>query len=88
MGEQTIGDLLVYPNPSNGDISIRCPKGMSGPALLRIMDVTGRVVTLDAISLTSTLDRSVSLAALPNGSYIIELSNEQERRSARINLLH
>ena len=88
VGEQTIGDLLVYPNPSNGDISIRCPKGMSGPALLRIMDVTGRVVTLDAISLTSTLDRSVSLAALPNGSYIIELSNEQERRSARINLLH
>ena len=88
VGEQTIGDLLVYPNPTNGDISIRCPKGMSGPALLRIMDVTGRVVTLDAISLASTLDRSVSLAALPNGSYIIELSNEQERRSARINLLH
>jgi hypothetical protein len=88
VGEQTIGDLLVYPNPSNGDISIRSPKGMSGTALLRIMDVTGRVVTLDAISLASTLDRSVSLAALPNGSYIIELSNEQERRSARINLLH
>lgn len=88
MDELTTGDLTIYPNPTSGDVRIRCPKDMSGPALLRIMDVTGRSISTEAIDMVSTADRIVNLSTLPNGSYIIELANDQVRRSTRINLVH
>ncbi|MGV3636152.1 MAG: T9SS type A sorting domain-containing protein [Flavobacteriales bacterium] len=86
--EGAVGDLLVYPNPSNGVINVRLPDAMQGPARMRVRDLTGRSVSLVTLDASTTKDQSVSLADLPSGSYIIELDNARARHSARINLLH
>ncbi|MBS1937917.1 MAG: T9SS type A sorting domain-containing protein, partial [Bacteroidetes bacterium] len=77
--------LRVFPNPSNGSFQVELPNGMAGRTDLQVMDVTGRVVYLQAIAArTATMD----LGHLPNGLYTLVARNGSLQTTSKISIQH
>lgn len=83
--EREIGELLLYPNPSNGTFQLELPKGMNGTTIVQVMDLTGRVVTEEAVSGTSA---SLHLEHLPNGLYTVTAQGASARFTSKISIQH
>ncbi len=71
IGENTLGDVKVYPNPSSDYLEVVLPEGLTtGNAVL--YDANGRIVGIWTLSATvSALD----IATLSAGIYVIEITN-------------
>lgn len=64
--------LTIYPNPSNGFVTIQLP--VAGVASeLTVTDVTGRVVDTKSIPANASAKFSYNTTGLPAGSYIVKL---------------
>jgi len=68
----TVGSLEVYPNPTNGLLQFE----MEAPAVVRLMDVSGREVMRDRIA-TGTARMDIS--NLPNGVYMLRTEGAAPR---------
>ncbi|MBN2174495.1 MAG: PKD domain-containing protein [Bacteroidales bacterium] len=74
----TIGELFVYPNPSNGLVTLSA-QNMAGKINLRVIDLSGKTVYNDEfINTSGILQKSFDLTDLNNGIYIIELQYYQK----------
>ena len=62
--------LIVYPNPSNGLISIL---GLDGESLIRVVDINGKVVYEKQVFAQEVLD----LSFLPQGLYLLQAFVEE-----------
>lgn len=65
---------VVYPNPTNGSVTLKMKTEQAGEAVLRILDMTGK----EKMRNTTTLNKgentfAISVAGLPSGTYIIRL---------------
>jgi hypothetical protein len=74
-------DLL--PNPNNGEAWLRLQQPLSGEALLRVWDATGRLVWMRTISATETEIR-LDLRPLQGGVYAVEITSERFRGTTRM----
>jgi hypothetical protein len=74
--DETSG-LLVYPNPSNGQISVRFPVTFKGSCQIQVVDVVGRSVFSTSIDVSS--DQRVE-ETLPPGSYVVTVSDSSGHR--------
>ncbi len=76
--EREIPDLLVYPNPFRDHIHIR---GDLGPAPLdyEIIRLDGRLLKKGRV-----LNSSIRAAEIPNGLYLLKISNSEYQISTRI----
>ncbi|MEL7221211.1 MAG: PKD domain-containing protein, partial [Bacteroidota bacterium] len=64
--------IMVYPNPTTGQINIKGLEQLSGDYTLRIMTTTGQVVK------TQALNETISIAEFPAGMYLLEIVDGQE----------
>lgn len=72
---------FVYPNPAQDRLGIRIPDGEKGMHSVRIMDMNGKPLrTFAAIS------GDIDVTSLQPGTYIIELFNRQNRKTAGRNI--
>ncbi len=82
MGELFLGDLHVWPNPTNGKINLEftgIPKGS-----LDVMELSGKVVmTIENLKQADELD----LSHLAKGTYIVRLTSSEATESKRIQLI-
>ena len=77
--EQEVSSLVVYPNPTTGDLNIDLGNAENTTAI-NIYDLQGRLImTTQAIKNAST--QRVSVSHLVNGIYFIELVKEKGLRS-------
>lgn len=85
ISEESPRQMSIYPNPSNGSFQVELPNGMEGRTDLVVMDVTGRVVHLQAIATrTATMD----LGHLPNGLYTMVARNGSLQTTSKISIQH
>lgn len=85
IAEQQAGQLLVYPNPSNGTFRLELPKGMTGTTRVQVMDLTGRQVAEAAVQGTGT---TLQLQHLPNGLYTVTAQNTNASFTTKISIQH
>ncbi|MBA3648680.1 MAG: T9SS type A sorting domain-containing protein [Chitinophagales bacterium] len=72
-------NFSIFPNPNNGQIKIAVTSGSSSPIILKIYDMTGRVVYADEWIKEGSNDKSLDLSTLPPGIYSMQLiCNNQE----------
>ncbi|MDO9257398.1 MAG: T9SS type A sorting domain-containing protein [Bacteroidales bacterium] len=64
----------IYPNPSNGNIHIIWPKGLS-KGQIRVMDITGKTVYTNLLPNSS--DNTLNLNHLKKGIYLIQLTDNK-----------
>jgi hypothetical protein len=70
----------LFPNPANELVNVSLDFG-SGPVLLEIQDMTGRVIQTEQLSGASA---SVSTRALPEGMYLVVISGNGKRGVQRL----
>jgi len=74
-------EILVYPNPSTGIITVQC-KPSSENAKLSVYNLLGESVYEKAIS--SFSNHTIDLSANPNGVYFVSMKTENESSTSKI----
>jgi hypothetical protein len=73
-------ELTPYPNPTNNLLNIPI-RGMSGAAMLRVMDLAGAQVMEEKVSIGADHMLVVDMAKLANGTYMFHMDFENGKRS-------
>jgi hypothetical protein len=61
----------VYPNPSNGNITL---ENLTGASLISMLDMTGRVIKSIPVSAERM---TVNFAGVQAGKYLVQITGEQ-----------
>lgn len=80
--EPVEGLLQLYPNPSQSEITVELGN-MNGTAVIRIMDMSGKVMH----STTAVNSAILDVSSLSNGIYIIEAQTATQQRRSRFVVL-
>jgi Secretion system C-terminal sorting domain/Domain of unknown function (DUF2341) len=76
---QTSGTMIVYPNPTKGELHIEVTCVRSTNATIKIMDVTGKLVKQIELELNQGITaNTIDVGDIANGVYLIKLSNGKE----------
>lgn len=81
--QQFPAEILIFPNPSNGLLSLRVENAKNGfIARVEVYDLLGKRVYLDAIDFpTGTSNSEINLQNLAKGSYILTMKSENTTKS-------
>ena len=87
------GEILLYPNPTNGQVSLSYQSGESAQNSVKIYNLLGAIVLSETYSASSGLNTlNFDLSQYNQGIYILELSTEQQGRKItsvhKINLVY
>ena len=75
-------DLVIYPNPSNGNLHIKLPLASNSTCDLLVFNAVGQVAFSGSVD---SMGSSIDLSGLDNGIYLAQLKNKNEvMGSARI----
>lgn len=71
------GDLVIYPNPSNGAFTLEFLNSRASDIQISVITMTGQVVHQEKLAGSgTTLRTSIDLSSLPKGSYILLISDD------------
>jgi len=80
----TVSDLLLFPNPTNGELALRLTNKDHGSLRLAVLDATGRVVRAEETwNPTGTAVRTWDLADLAAGSYGLRIMSGDQQATLR-----
>lgn len=71
--ETNISEMLVYPNPTKGELTLQLAQLLDGQASVSIMDISGKLIEKQMIS-TADNTITLSLGHLVRGVYFIQLT--------------
>ena len=81
----TGGQIMVAPNPAGDFARIQSKNLENGTWHLSVCDFTGRILSREKVFVTNnTLDKSISLAGLPAGAYLVKLDNGIRRMTVKL----
>jgi len=85
LGGQSSTALNIYPNPATDVLSITCPS--SGSYNLEVRDMKGTLITATSIE-SNGQDALVNVASLPEGLFVVSLSNGSAVYTSKLNIKH
>ncbi|MES2776536.1 MAG: LamG-like jellyroll fold domain-containing protein [Bacteroidota bacterium] len=79
-------ELVVFPNPSKGDINIITEVKQAGPIAIRIIDITGRLVYEKTFSGVGTGFQHIALKnlQLKTATYIVKVVNKGNEQTGKL----
>ncbi|MEX2484829.1 MAG: T9SS type A sorting domain-containing protein, partial [Brumimicrobium sp.] len=83
LGEETLADLSVFPNPATDLINISNPTGTES-LRVEMLDMNGRVVVSDANALSNTSEATIDIDHLQKGVYTLRIYNGEGQRTFKI----
>ena len=66
-------EYVLYPNPANSTVTIRCSKDLTG-STLEILDINGKTVKYTKLNKTQT---TIDISHLAKGAYFVKISGKQ-----------
>jgi|GEM_PF-1835821 outer membrane protein assembly factor BamB len=75
--------FIIYPNPSNGDITIMIPDKSAGSLFIEIQDMTGNIVFSNMLHCTESTCR-IHLDHMPAGVYFISVESRGKRTTKKV----
>ena len=78
--------FLMFPNPSNGEVSIRVQQLLTTPAEMRVTDMAGRTVLQQSLAPNGGL-WTVDLGGLERGNYVVTITTQDWVRSERLQIM-
>ncbi|MCC6753857.1 MAG: T9SS type A sorting domain-containing protein [Saprospiraceae bacterium] len=79
-----LDDLEVFPNPTSGHLIMRLESKNAFTGTLKILDLQNRVISETEVSILSgTNSEKISIANLPQGMYLLQLSDASGRSVSR-----
>jgi hypothetical protein len=84
-GETTTNDLILSPNPTNGELRFRLRLEAKSDISVLLSDLTGKTLqTKSYKNKEGNLDERLDLGNLPDGSYIFSLQTFDRRFSRKV----
>ncbi|WP_447636721.1 N-acetylmuramoyl-L-alanine amidase [Flavobacterium microcysteis] len=77
-------DVKIYPNPNNGQFTITVDKASDSEVHYSIYDITGKVIESKNIESDGRLETSVDISRLPSGTYIINVTTDNQEFTKKI----
>jgi dienelactone hydrolase len=71
--ETNVAEMVVFPNPTKGELTLQLAQIEEGQASVSIMDISGKLIEKQLISATNN-SITLSLSHLVNGVYFIQLT--------------
>ncbi|MES2777741.1 MAG: LamG-like jellyroll fold domain-containing protein [Bacteroidota bacterium] len=83
---QSVASLIIYPNPSKGDVNIITEVQKAGPVSIRIIDLQGRVVYEKTITGVGVGFQQVALRnlQLKAATYIVRVVNSENTQISKL----
>lgn len=82
----TASTIGLFPNPNTGMFSMELPRGWDGSGVLRVMDLSGRVVAQERITGVDLVQ--VQLPGLSNGLYSLVLTSGGRTYNGKLSIQH
>ncbi|MCW3122930.1 MAG: C-terminal target protein [Flavipsychrobacter sp.] len=84
-----IASVIVFPNPSNGNINLLWNETVTEKGNVSISDITGREVYNTNITMTQgTGSKQIDLSNLASGTYMISVNSESINYNSKIQIAH
>ncbi|SMC32683.1 T9SS type A sorting domain-containing protein [Moheibacter sediminis] len=75
-------DFIVYPNPFNDNLNIQLPKNIKGDYIVKLTDLTGRIIS--AQNKKSTDSKSLFYSFLPKGTYVLSIESNGKTLAKKV----
>ena len=85
--EQQAGSFTMYPNPATSELHLRLQSPASGPAEVRILDMTGRVVYQNSFAATRAELNVFDLHGLQSGNYSVVLTTSHWVKTRKLQVI-
>lgn len=82
--EPEVENLGFYPNPSEGDFTVRYESKSEDPIRISVKDISGREVYAETISAIGIVKRQIDLGDKPAGSYVLQLQQGKKIVSKKL----
>jgi hypothetical protein len=84
--EESLSSISLYPNPANGEfVNVSLNDLEEGQLMIRLLDATGRCVTIRNYSVESSLQTTLTFdTKLSSGVYVIEMTNAGNVQTQRL----
>ena len=76
--------FAVYPNPTEGLLYIGVGHGVSGQVKVRVLDMSGRTVIEQPLSVAAGSINTVDMASLQSGQYMVQLTTSEWTKTQRV----
>lgn len=84
--EVSNGSFSIYPNPTNGLISIELSEQEFGNVQLRVLDMSGRLVMDQPMLMNGGTRNAVDMRGLQSGNYMVQLTTAKWVKTQRVQL--
>lgn len=82
---QVAADLKVFPNPTEGDLTLTWTQTESRSARLRLLNAMGQTVQRRDLGMVSgPVEANLSLSTLPAGIYLLQVEVGEQQRTLRV----
>ncbi|MEZ4807898.1 MAG: T9SS type A sorting domain-containing protein [Flavobacteriales bacterium] len=75
--ESAFDGFSLYPNPTNGALTINLGNGTYDQVQVRVLDMSGRVVIEAPLNITANSPATVDMSGLMNGQYMVQLVTDK-----------
>lgn len=87
IAEKQAATFTMYPNPATSELHLELASPMQGPAEIRILDVTGRVVYQQHIASNGAALNTFDLHGLQRGHYRVVLTSPSGLMSQQLQVM-
>lgn len=85
--ELALTDAQIFPNPSNGNVSIRFNNAVSSDVTIEVTNLVGQVVYSSVeTSIAGSNSFNLNLADLTDGQYIVRIGNGTEQTITKVQI--
>ncbi len=81
-----LGNIELFPNPNNGSFTViaDCDGGNNSTVTIEVLNTLGQVIYSDGATVqNNALNKKMSLQNIPDGIYLLRLSNEAQGKTLR-----
>ena len=82
--EYQFSDFLIFPNPNNGEFTIKLNSSSSSNIKVEVYDVRGRSIFNTVYSNTSEFNQTISLNNAQSGMYLVKVSDGERQTTKKI----
>ena len=84
-GAVKLDDVAVYPNPSNGNFTVRFAGDAEGAVSIKVSDALGREVrSFRMAKQAGAFEETLDLNSLDNGVYMLQINDGKNKTVKRI----
>ena len=82
--ENLLSNINIYPNPANNQLRIEFDSNESGKGSISILDMSGKIVLINNLSVFGNNSVNLNISSLANGLYLVRIKTENGQSLSKL----